>query len=378
MPPAAPQATRIRSRLSGIRTHWPRLEASAEPICTIGPSRPTEPPAPMHSADASALTTATCGRIRPPLSATAIITSGTPWPRASRGEPVDQRPVEQPADDRDDDEEPQAQPRQVRAGHPALLAELAVPGGQPGEEVDQVPERHRPEPGPGPDHQREHEQAAPRRPQPRRRPGPGRHARQHLADHRPSRLRPHQMAAAAASRLAPRSAHLAGRDGGPLAVRDLAGRLGERPQPVGHLCCTGPGSRARIAAISSRRRAVAWSTTCPPGRSDGHQHRPAVRAPPVPPDQALADQPVAHPPRRRRRHLQRPGQVCQPLRPPRGQHHQRPVLRDRGLLRRRAQRHWSPPRSATGSPSAPRPPPPHPAYPQSQHLTKRNTCYMQR
>ena len=84
MPPPAPQATRIRIRFSGMRTHWPRLEASAEPICTIGPSRPTDPPAPMHSAEASALTTLTCGRIRPPFSATAIITSGTPWPRASR------------------------------------------------------------------------------------------------------------------------------------------------------------------------------------------------------------------------------------------------------------------------------------------------------
>ena len=59
MPPAAPQATRIRIRFSGIRTHWPKLEASAEPICTIGPSRPTDPPVPMHSADASALTTLT-------------------------------------------------------------------------------------------------------------------------------------------------------------------------------------------------------------------------------------------------------------------------------------------------------------------------------
>jgi hypothetical protein len=57
---------------------------SAEPICTIGPSRPTEPPAPMHSAEASDLITATGGAIRPPRSATAYITSGTPWPRASR------------------------------------------------------------------------------------------------------------------------------------------------------------------------------------------------------------------------------------------------------------------------------------------------------
>ena len=84
IPPAAPQATRIRSRFSGIRTHWPRLEASAEPICTIGPSRPTDPPAPMQMAEATDLTAATWGRIRPPFSATAIITSGTPWPRASR------------------------------------------------------------------------------------------------------------------------------------------------------------------------------------------------------------------------------------------------------------------------------------------------------
>ena len=84
MPPAAPQATRIRSRPSGILTRWPTLDASAEPICTIGPSRPTDPPVPIHRADASALTTLTCGRIRPSPSATAIITSGTPCPRASR------------------------------------------------------------------------------------------------------------------------------------------------------------------------------------------------------------------------------------------------------------------------------------------------------
>jgi hypothetical protein len=84
MPPPAPQATRIRIRFSGIRTHWPNADASAEPICTIGPSRPTDPPVPMHRAEATALTTLTCGRIRPPFSATATITSGTPCPRASR------------------------------------------------------------------------------------------------------------------------------------------------------------------------------------------------------------------------------------------------------------------------------------------------------
>ena len=132
----------------------------------------------MQIAEATALTALTCGRIRPPLSATAIITSGTPCPRASRAQSVDQRPVDQPADDRDDHEEPQPQPRQVRAGHPALLAELAMPGGQPGEEVDQVPEHHRAQPRPRAHHQREQEHAATARPQPRRAPpGPRRGAR---------------------------------------------------------------------------------------------------------------------------------------------------------------------------------------------------------
>ena len=84
MPPAAPQATSSLMRRSSRRNSWASDEPSAEPICTIGPSRPTDPPPPMHSAEARALTTATCGRIRPPLRATATITSGTPWPRASR------------------------------------------------------------------------------------------------------------------------------------------------------------------------------------------------------------------------------------------------------------------------------------------------------
>jgi hypothetical protein len=48
IPPAAPQATITRRRPSLIRTSCPTAEASAEPICTIGPSRPTDPPAPMQ------------------------------------------------------------------------------------------------------------------------------------------------------------------------------------------------------------------------------------------------------------------------------------------------------------------------------------------
>ncbi len=84
IPPAAPQATSSRSRESGRRSHCPSVDPSADPIWTIGPSRPTEPPEPMSRAEASDLITATRGLMRPPFSATATMTSGTPWPRASR------------------------------------------------------------------------------------------------------------------------------------------------------------------------------------------------------------------------------------------------------------------------------------------------------
>ena len=83
-PPAAPQATRLRTRSSDIFIIWPNAEPIVEPICTIGPSRPTEPPVPIDSEEAIDLTRATTGRILPPRRATASITSGTPWPLASR------------------------------------------------------------------------------------------------------------------------------------------------------------------------------------------------------------------------------------------------------------------------------------------------------
>ena len=97
MPPAAPQATSTRIRDSATRTSRPSVEPSAEPICTIGPSRPTDPPPPMHSAEASALTAATWGAIRPPRRATANITSGTPCPRASRAKKCTSGPYNSPA-----------------------------------------------------------------------------------------------------------------------------------------------------------------------------------------------------------------------------------------------------------------------------------------
>ncbi|SKT63354.1 Uncharacterised protein [Mycobacteroides abscessus subsp. abscessus] len=78
IPPAAPQASRSRNRRPSRRSTCPTAEPVAAPIWTIGPSRPTEPPPPMHNADAKAFTIVTRGAILPPLRATAYITSGTP------------------------------------------------------------------------------------------------------------------------------------------------------------------------------------------------------------------------------------------------------------------------------------------------------------
>jgi hypothetical protein len=83
-PAAAPQPTIVRSWLAGTRSSWPIEEPSADPIWTMGPSRPTEPPDPIEIAEASAFTVTTRRRITPPRSATAAITSGTPCPLASR------------------------------------------------------------------------------------------------------------------------------------------------------------------------------------------------------------------------------------------------------------------------------------------------------
>jgi hypothetical protein len=83
-PAAAPQPTMVRICEAGTRRICPRVEPSAEPICTIGPSRPTEPPEPIDTAEARALIATTRLRITPPRSATAAITSGTPCPFASR------------------------------------------------------------------------------------------------------------------------------------------------------------------------------------------------------------------------------------------------------------------------------------------------------
>ncbi len=67
MPAPAPAATSAIRCPGDMRMSWPKVEPKAEPIWMIGPSRPTEEPVPMAMAEASDFTSATTGRITPPL-----------------------------------------------------------------------------------------------------------------------------------------------------------------------------------------------------------------------------------------------------------------------------------------------------------------------
>ena len=67
MPAPAPAAIRAMRWPAGMRIICPSVEPSAEPIWMIGPSRPTDAPLPIASAEANDLTSATTGRISPPL-----------------------------------------------------------------------------------------------------------------------------------------------------------------------------------------------------------------------------------------------------------------------------------------------------------------------
>ena len=67
MPAPAPAAIRVTRCHTGTRSSWPRVEPKEEPIWTMGPSRPTDPPLPIDSAEASDLISATMGRTTPLL-----------------------------------------------------------------------------------------------------------------------------------------------------------------------------------------------------------------------------------------------------------------------------------------------------------------------
>ena len=65
IPAPAPAATRAMRWPGGMRMTWPKVEPIAEPIWMIGPSRPTDEPLPIATAEASDFTSATIGRILP-------------------------------------------------------------------------------------------------------------------------------------------------------------------------------------------------------------------------------------------------------------------------------------------------------------------------
>ena len=78
--PAAPQATRVRTRPDGSLASCATPEPMAEPSWTIGPARPAAPPKPMVSSAAATSTVATRLTILPPRRTSAIITRGTACP----------------------------------------------------------------------------------------------------------------------------------------------------------------------------------------------------------------------------------------------------------------------------------------------------------
>ena len=65
MPADAPAASSVIRCQDGSRENCATAEPMAEPICTMGPSRPTVAPEPMESAEAMVFTTATRGRSFP-------------------------------------------------------------------------------------------------------------------------------------------------------------------------------------------------------------------------------------------------------------------------------------------------------------------------
>ena len=124
----------------------------------------------------------------------------------------------------------------------------------------------------------------------------------------------------------------------PLAVGDLPGRGRERSQRGGHrrlLTGREPGQDAGQQRPPPGGRLIHH---LPARRGDRNLHGPAIGAGPVPADQTLAQQPVTHPARGRRRDIERRGQIRHPLRAPGGKHHQGPILGDRDVVRGRAQR----------------------------------------
>ena len=137
----------------------PSVEPSAAPICTIGPSRPTEPPPPMQSAEASALTPRHLGSDAATPASDGEHHLGHAVPARLAGEQVDQRAVEQTGHDRRGDDEVAARPGDVRVAQAGGAGVVVVPGQGQGEDLDQPAEHDRTEPSTCADEHRKQQQA---------------------------------------------------------------------------------------------------------------------------------------------------------------------------------------------------------------------------
>ena len=97
IPAADPHEANRTTRETGMRSHDAMVDPSDAPTCTIGPSRPAEPPEPIVRAEATILTMATRPGMRPPFRRTASITSGMPWPFAEGAKRWMSGPYSRPA-----------------------------------------------------------------------------------------------------------------------------------------------------------------------------------------------------------------------------------------------------------------------------------------
>ena len=79
---------------------------------------------------------------------------GHPVTTCLTGEALDERPVDEASEHRDQQEEPDPEPGKMEAADPTLLPELLVAGRQPGESEDQPPKPHGTEARNAPDHER--------------------------------------------------------------------------------------------------------------------------------------------------------------------------------------------------------------------------------
>ena len=85
MPAAAPHPTKTRIRSLESFIIWPNIEPITEQICTVGPTRPADPPDPIVMEEVRAQTANVRLRIFPFFRTTASMTRSTPFSATASG-----------------------------------------------------------------------------------------------------------------------------------------------------------------------------------------------------------------------------------------------------------------------------------------------------